>query len=84
MIECRLYFGLVKKGHNSVKMLSMTFKFKDDLHFMMLYPSERNVVYYQKLLIKNHNLAKIKVKTGAITQPNLCGGPPCSNLTCIE
>ena len=50
MIVCGLYFGLVKKGHNSVKMLSMTFKFKDDLHFMMLYPSERNCCVLSKVI----------------------------------
>ena len=31
--------NLRKKGHKSVKILRMTFKFELDMYFMMLYPS---------------------------------------------
>ena len=41
-----------------------------------------SVAYLQKILIVNHNLAKIEVKKGNNSKL-VCGQSPLSNLTCI-
>ena len=64
--ECEVYstksqysvcisLNLSKKGHNSVKTLQITSKFKFDLYIVMVYPSVK-LDPFKSFLIGNHNL----------------------------